>query len=531
MKTNILKVIILVVIAVLGIESTAFAQKVTVNDVVYKINKKKGTAELIKGEDAKGHVVISETVSYDGKDYRVTSIGDFAFAKRVLGIPEPNRNLTGITIPNSVMNIGRGAFFACTLLTEITIPNSVTHIESEAFCRCSSLTEITIPNSVKTMGGSRVFGGCTSLTRVVVPDQEPRITDNHGRIQFNIFVSCDRIEYVRGNTIAYPLYVYNCGKNSLGGWLESNCPFMKYKYPKLLADGFQESVEDVSAKQEVAQHVDNGNVSSAYNKVVSIPQSDVDKNIPQNSINNENTIAIIIANENYQDVSQVSNAINDGTIFAEYCKNTLGLPATNVHLVKDATLNNLRREVNWLKKVAQAYKGEVKIVVYYAGHGIPDEATQTSYLLPVDGLGSDVSTGISLKDFYKTLSEIPSKSVMVFLDACFSGATRDGGMMAAARGVAIKAKAETPKGKLVVFSAAQGDETAYPYTENGHGMFTYYLLKKIQETGGDVTLGDLAEYVKDNVGKKSIVVNGKSQTPTVSSSVTIAEEWKTWKLR
>ena len=83
---------------------------------------------------------------------------------------------------------------------------------------------------------------------------------------------------------------------------------------------------------------------------------------------------------------------------------------------------------------------------------------------------------------------------------------------------------------MVVLSAAQGDETAYPYKEKGHGIFTYYLLKKLQETKGNITFGQLADYVTLQVKKQSVVINGKIQTPTVSPS-TSATDWKEWKLR
>ena len=191
----------------------------------------------------------------------------------------------------------------------------------------------------------------------------------------------------------------------------------------------------------------------------------------------------------------------------------------------------MKREINWLKQVSDAYKGSAKIIVYYAGHGIPDEATKDAYLLPVDGFGTDITTGYSLQALYTTLGELKAKSITIFLDACFSGSTRDGNMMASARGVAIKAKSSTPKGNMVVFSAASGEETAYPYREKNHGLFTYYLLKKIQTSKGNITLGELQSYITDEVAKRSIVVNGKSQTPTVSSSANIGESWKSWTLR
>ena len=259
--------------------------------------------------------------------------------------------------------------------------------------------------------------------------------------------------------------------------------------------------------------------------------SDVDKNIPQTNLKNDKTFAVIIANENYQTVSKVPFALNDGEVFSKYCHQTLGIPQSNIKLVKDATLNNLKHEINWLSNVIRAYQGNVKVIFYYAGHGIPDESNRTSYLLPVDGNGSDVSTGYKLDNLYEKLGGMSANSVTVLLDACFSGAKRDGGMLASARGVAIKAKSGQPIGNMVVMSASQGDETAYPYKEKQHGMFTYFLLKKLQESNGDVNMSDLSSYITTNVSQKSIVINGKSQTPILTPSTSVGVEWKTWTLR
>ena len=121
--------------------------------------------------------------------------------------------------------------------------------------------------------------------------------------------------------------------------------------------------------------------------------------------------------------------------------------------------------------------------------------------------------------------------VTVFIDACFSGSQRGEGMLASARGVVITPRKETPAGNMVVFSAAQGDETAYPYKEKGHGLFTYYLLKKLRDTKGDCTLQELGDYIQTNVKRQSIVVNRKSQTPSVSASQQLATSWTTMKLR
>ena len=257
---------------------------------------------------------------------------------------------------------------------------------------------------------------------------------------------------------------------------------------------------------------------------------DVDDDIPIVAKKNEKVFAVVIANEKYQMEKAVQYAKNDGRVFAEYCRKTLGLPEKNIHYVTDATLNNLKYELKWLQNVMKVYRGEAKVIFYYAGHGIPDEQNKNGYLLPIDGYGSDVTTGYALDDLFKTLGNMPSKSVTIFLDACFSGAKRDGDMLASTRGVAIKVKQNAPQGNMVVFSAAQGDETAYPYNEFEHGLFTYYLLKKLQETKGDVTLGELVDYIKTKVEQQSIVVNGKLQSPSIMSAPLIGNDWKTWKL-
>ena len=263
------------------------------------------------------------------------------------------------------------------------------------------------------------------------------------------------------------------------------------------------------------------------NSNVDIGKSDVDSDIPETGRINENLFAVIISNENYRRESKVQFANNDGDSFRQYCVKTLGCP---VHYVADATLNDINAELDWMKTVATAFDGQAKLIFYYSGHGVPDEDTKTSYLLPVDGYGSKVTTGYSLDKLYSLLGSLPSEQITVFLDACFSGAQRDGVVMASsARGVVIKPKRCAPQGNMVVMSAATDSETAYPYKDKFHGLFTYYLLKKLKESKGEVSYGELIDYVQSEVSKKSIVENNKSQTPTCNASASLMDEWRGWK--
>jgi len=254
--------------------------------------------------------------------------------------------------------------------------------------------------------------------------------------------------------------------------------------------------------------------------------SDVDK-VPISGKRNEDVIVVIVANENYQNDAIVDYARNDGVVFKEYCEKTLGIPDKNIKLYQDATLNNIISAVSWVKAAANAYKGDSKVIFYYAGHGVPDEGSRGAYLLPVDGDGRNPKvSGYSLDLLYKELAGCPTQSTLVLLDACFSGACRDGKMLASARGVAIAPRASNPYGKLVVLSAATGEQTANKFDKEKHGLFTYYLLKKLKESSGSVNLGELSDYVRDKVMKESVLSNSKSQTPTVLAGTEVSESWR-----
>ncbi len=138
--------------------------------------------ETISSSSYCGDIIIPERVNYNDVEYSVTRIGNMAFGYCY--------GMTSVTIPNSVTNIGEGAFFQCRF-TSITIPNSVTSIGDYAFEYCfgltsvaipesvtnigdgafygSSLTSVTIPNSVTSIGNS-TFSGCSGITSVTIPN-------------------------------------------------------------------------------------------------------------------------------------------------------------------------------------------------------------------------------------------------------------------------------------------------------------------------------------------------------------------------
>jgi hypothetical protein len=107
----------------------------------------KGAALYLNGEE------VTELVIPEG----VTSIVQYAFF---------GSRIMGITIPNSVSDIGVGAFEECKNLKNISIPEGVTNIGEDAFRDCENLTSITIPASMSEIG-ENAFYECKNLATII----------------------------------------------------------------------------------------------------------------------------------------------------------------------------------------------------------------------------------------------------------------------------------------------------------------------------------------------------------------------------
>ena len=158
---------------------------------------------------------------------------------------------------------------------------------------------------------------------------------------------------------------------------------------------------------------------------------------------------------------------------------------------------------------------------------MPDDETRTPYLIPVDVAGTNLNAAIKMDEIYKKFAESRAGRVTVFLDACFSGGGRDAGLIAA-RSIKVKAKDNLILGNLVVFTASSGEQSAMPYEDEQHGMFTYYLLKKLQESKGDVSYGKLSDYISQNVSLESLRINQKEQDPKMNVSSDVENLWQSW---
>jgi hypothetical protein len=275
---------------------------------------------------------------------------------------------------------------------------------------------------------------------------------------------------------------------------------------------------------------------SANKNLVVSKVSDVDINIPKSYSKNINLFALVIGNEDYSSYQQnllsesnVPYAQNDAIVVSKYIENTFGAPNENIITIINGTKAKIEQAVKKLQLITEI-NTSAEIIIYYAGHGLPEPETNDQILIPVDVTpGNYEKFGIKLNDIISELTKVPTKRITIFIDACFSGGARDQGLLASRR-VKVKPKAPYLQGNVIIFSSSSNEEESGAYHQEKHGLFTYYFLKKVQETRGKVTYKELYDFLQKNVVLRSVLVNDKNQTPTVQFSNEVEFYWENWKL-
>lgn len=114
----------------------------------------------------KGNVEIYSAITIDGTPYPVREIKHKLFYECT--------QLQKITIPNSIVNIGRGLFGGCTNLETVNLPKGLSIIPDNCFSSCTSLERLEIPSSVTEIG-EFCFYYCINLEHLVFSENPPRI--------------------------------------------------------------------------------------------------------------------------------------------------------------------------------------------------------------------------------------------------------------------------------------------------------------------------------------------------------------------
>lgn len=280
----------------------------------------------------------------------------------------------------------------------------------------------------------------------------------------------------------------------------------------------------------------------------------IEYNIPVNAENsNMKTYVVIVANEAYEaPISNCRYAYRDGLVMKEYFVKTLGVPERHVKVLNNASIPQIKKKgIKWLQDITKAQDGDVNIVVYYSGHGLTD-ATYRPYLIPCGmdlrnvkqwaGKSEIDPTLILNKHDTKALlaeclpldtlcswfDRVNKNNLAFILDCSFNGIDRSGETIVDIPKTVERMKGMRLRGDICIFAAANFDKTAFAFEDQQHGFLTYYIMKELKRTKGDITYGELFNNVKKAIRYESSL-EGKLQEPTMILGGKMKDDWSNTK--
>jgi len=252
--------------------------------------------------------------------------------------------------------------------------------------------------------------------------------------------------------------------------------------------------------------------------------------------------AVIVGINTYQDpfIPPLSHARADAERLAKLLAERIEPDERRVHLLldKDATRRNI--EVTIAEDLHRAVNPGDVVLLYLACHGSPERRApkdkQSRHLIAHDTeYGRIYATGLDMErhvpEWFERLSD--AKLIVLFLDACFSGATggrsvlgptlkahpKLSGVLSEPRPVSIK-DLDLGRGR-VILCACDDDQLAREDPALGHGIFTHHLLQELQRDRGASPTVDLVELYQKVSNGVSSATNDKQQPV-----ITIVRGWR-----
>ncbi len=249
-------------------------------------------------------------------------------------------------------------------------------------------------------------------------------------------------------------------------------------------------------------------------------------------------VVIGVGQYNSSAIPQLRYAVADAELVHRVLVSQGGFKKENVLLLTDKTERKpTLRDLKWALGtfLARSAKKDDLIVIFYAGHGAPEIDPRgaesdglAKYLVPSDADPNDLySTGLPMDEFQTIFDRIEADRVVVFLDACYSGAA--GGRTFASRRTRATRVDEVfldrltrSKGRAII-TASRGSEVSLEVPELGHGLFTHYLVQGLRgaadlDRDGIVSLQEVYQYLEQQVAQKSRSIGG-NQHPVMKGEI------------
>ena len=200
--------------------------------------------------------------------------------------------------------------------------------------------------------------------------------------------------------------------------------------------------------------------------------------------------AIVVANESYHSLPQVTWAKNDGAAVYDYLRNTRSLQGWRTRHVKNATYAKLKKE---LRRGRYNSWSKSTLWVYFAGHGYVNEDGQR-LLLGTDANPMDpASAGVSLEQLISDCARSKASQVVIILDAGFGNRGRGGLELVPGAEIRIPDGFGNLPDKIFIWAADHQGGPASGYRLAKHGLHTYTVLGALRGGQDAYGIGALPE--------------------------------------
>ncbi len=186
--------------------------------------------------------------------------------------------------------------------------------------------------------------------------------------------------------------------------------------------------------------------------------------------------ALIIGNNAYEHLPDLKTAVNDASALAELLLDRYAFREEDVRLLLNVDRRTILAELSELRR---RLGEEDRLLLYYAGHGQIDPATEEGFWLPVDAKPGEDFNWIDNGDVRRYIKGMPARHVLVVADSCFSGSlTRAAGPGAGIASDRFFAEIDASVSRKVISSG--GTEPVADSGSGRHSVFAYYLLKALR---------------------------------------------------
>lgn len=361
-----------------------------------------------------------------------------------------------------------------------------------------------------------------SVLEVLAEDEKEKVRQdvagnpNTHVVALNILAEDENVEVRRKvasnpNTPAEVLVALAKDSDKWVRWeAENNANMVKLSKDVGKSKQYLSSIEklDVTDRQTRTQSIHRSPISPSSSITPFKPKIDF------GNIDFGNYHALVIGNKNYHYLKSLKTSIHDAKVVSKLLELQYGFKVT---LLEDATESTIKKE---LRKLRRNLTVNDNLLVYYAGHGTIDKATDRGYWQPVDAKSDNPDNWIANDDVSNDLKAMSAKHILIIADSCYSGtllreddirdSVKTGGMKEWIR------RMNRNNSRTALTSG--GLEPVLDMGDGGHSVFAASFIKTLRDNDRIIDMNTLYEDIKLRV------VRNADQTPRYSTIRKVADD-------